>query len=82
MPDKAPHRIEGWIFSTGIGNHFGLEAGYLRTTEEDKSLSGSDFLAGTSGKTETWIDGWHVDANGYVPLADKLEAIGSVGVGR
>lgn len=65
-----------------IGNHFGLEAGYLRTTEEDKSLSGLDFLAGTSGKTETWIDGWHVDANGYVPLADKLEAIGSVGVGR
>lgn len=65
-----------------IGNHFGLEAGYMRSTEEDKSLSGTDFLAGTTGKTETWIDGWHVDANGYVPLADKLEAIGSVGVGR
>lgn len=65
-----------------IGNHFGLEAGYLRSSEESQNLTGTDFLAGTSGKTETWIDGFHLDANGYIPVANKLEAIGSVGVGR
>lgn len=65
-----------------IGNHFGLELGYLHTTEESESLTGTDFLAGTTGKTDTRITGFHIDANGYYPVADKLEAIGSVGVGR
>ncbi len=65
-----------------IGNHLGFELGYLRSSEESKSLSGTDFLAGTSGTNDTRITGWHIDANGYLPLADKLEAIGSVGVGR
>ena len=65
-----------------IGEHFGIEVGYFHSTEESQSLVGTDFLAGTNGTSETDIRGWHIDANGYVPLADRLEAIGSVGVGH
>lgn len=65
-----------------IGEYFGAELGYLRSTEESKGLSGADFLAGTSGKTETRLTGWNLDLNGYIPVTEQLEAIGSVGVGR
>ncbi len=82
--DLFADRYSALVPNVGVrlGKYAGLEVGYLRSTEEDQSLVGTDFLAGTAGKTETRITGWNVDANGYLPLAEKLEAIGSVGFGH
>jgi opacity protein-like surface antigen len=74
-----------------VGNrftkNFGVELGYFRTREEDKTvnfdLSG---VTGTPGdvlnSTEVQAQGFTLDGMGYIPLdaAEKLELIGTAGI--
>jgi opacity protein-like surface antigen len=73
----------GFVPNVGVrlGNNFGVEGGYTWTLEESVDLTGQDALTGFTGKSKSRIYGWHIDGNGYIPLADRFEAIGSIGVG-
>jgi opacity protein-like surface antigen len=81
--DLMDDRYSAFVPNLGarLGSHFGVEAGYLWALRGEESLTGQDALTGFSGTSKTRISGVHIDGNGYLPLGDKLEAIGSVGVG-
>ncbi len=62
-------------------DHFGLEAGYLRSPSESVKRASVVNHVKSISKAKTYIDGFHVDGNAYLPLTNHLEAIGSVGIG-
>lgn len=65
-----------------FGQFFGVEAGYMRSLNSNKKLPTTGDFAGSKGKTRSYVDGAHVDANFYAPLTREVEAIGSVGLGK
>lgn len=77
-------------FNVHVGSrfheNFGLELGYYRTQDEDKSVaSGSTVGPGTVATadftTSVQIQGITLDALGYLPVADMLDLIGTAGIG-
>jgi len=67
-----------------LHERIGVEVGYLRSEEGDKSLDAARVL-GTSGvdaNTELTISGFHADVVVNHPLTDKLDLLGSVGIAQ
>ena len=62
-----------------VHKYLGFEAGYFDTASSNKSG-----LLGTTASSSARIDGWTLDALGYLPLGDsqKFELIGTVGLAR
>jgi len=65
---------------TRVGKHFGIELGYLRNVSPGKNRSftmtdGTKFMV-----RKTRMEGVYVDGNAYLPIANSLEVIGSLGV--
>jgi opacity protein-like surface antigen len=62
-----------------VHKYLGFEVSYFDTANESK-----DNVLGTSISTSAKLDGWSLDAMGYLPLGDsqKFELIGTVGLAR
>lgn len=60
-----------------LHKYFGVEASYVATTDAAKNN-----VLGTGINTKVNVRGATLDALGYLPLADKLEIIGTAGVSR
>jgi opacity protein-like surface antigen len=60
-----------------LHKYFGLEAGYLRTDNVEKTN-----ILGTGIDSKVRIDGFNVDAMFYLPLSGKFELIATGGVSR
>jgi opacity protein-like surface antigen len=81
----------GNIFLGGRWCDFGLELGYDFTGRKSRTFRGAPGARLVPGTTATFgtdfakvknrFDGWHVDLNGYMPVCDCLELIGSLGYG-
>lgn len=65
-----------------FGQFFALEGGYMRSFNSNKTLPSTGAYAGSKGKSKTYVDGAHIDANFYAPLTREVEAIASVGLGK
>lgn len=77
----SSNRYHSIIPNLGVrGEHFGFEAGYLRSCTQSTALR-YPLNQRIIGKAKTHMDGFHVDGHVYAPLAPQLEAIGSLGVG-
>jgi len=68
-----------------LHKNLGLELGYFRTQEEGKSIAtgtvvGKGLVAATDFDTDIKLNGFTLDALGYIPLTEKLELIGTGGV--
>lgn len=73
----AENNIHGANVHVGarIHKNLGIEAGYLWTQTASK-----DNVVGTTIDTDVRLSGFTLDALGYLPVADKLELIGTIGV--
>jgi hypothetical protein len=80
----------GTVYVAGkIWEYFGLEAGYSRTADRSKTHlfgTGEDFYGngdtgGASMKVTNRFSSWHVDMNGFFPLDECWDIVGSVGYG-
>lgn len=85
-----PSTYPGASFYVGTKFHqyFGLELGYDWSVKQKKEWSlpaGSSFFAtpvqGTNGTTKIERNGAYLDVVGFLPIADCLEATGSLGLG-
>ena len=59
-----------------LHKYFGVEAGYIWTGDGEKK----NVLGVAGANTTVNVDGWTFDLLGYMPVAQKLEFIGTVGV--
>jgi len=81
--------LDGFNIHAGNRFHqnFGLELGYFRTREEEKSISagttvGPGLVATGNFSTDVQVQGITLDALGYIPLdqANRFELIGTAGL--
>lgn len=78
----------GNIFLGARWCDFALEGGYDFTGKKSRRFANIPFISRTTGLPSTLtarvhnrFEGWHLDANGYMPVCDCLELIGSLGFG-
>lgn len=71
-----------------VGNrfheNFGAEIGYFRTRQESKDIAAGDVVgdgtvAAADFSTDTQVQGFTLDALGYLPVYDGVELIGTAG---
>lgn len=69
---------------TKLNKNFGLEAFYQKSDSkegEEISLMVNDTPI-ASDKIETSFEAFGVDVQGYLPISEKIELVGSVGIGK
>lgn len=68
-------------FNIGAKLHqnFGLEGYYQKSAKEEGKLATNVYMI---DRIETSFDAYGIDVMGYLPVNDKLNAIGSIGLGR
>ncbi len=83
------------IAGARLSKNFGIEAFLQRGKEESKNVNILSFFGGSTGetipdvllnaskiKTTSQLDyAWGLDFNGYLPLTEKVELVGTIGLG-
>ena len=75
------HGVNPYI-GAQVHENVSVELGYLETGRKSKSFDAALLGGAGTATTETKLKGFHIDAVGNIPLTDKFDLLGNIGLAR